>query len=253
MADVQSIMMSMPGCGASPVATSLFDRRKIAAAGLALVLSVMAMPMAASAAPISLSYNGIVSGGTDTAGMFGGGSLIGDQLSISMTYDPTAYSATSFNVSSFYDIFTNDTAGASSVSVQLTTLTNQTYNYTLTNGAALNSDTLLASGSSQTNYGVAVYQYFAGHPTFFGALIPTLTSSDPWVSGTSIYATPTDVTSFSIVTTFDASSGVSDNITVSEASAGEAVVPEPASLSLLGLGTAALAWGRRRRAASPAR
>jgi hypothetical protein len=216
--------------------------------GLALMVGA---PSVAQATPIAVTYSGTISGGSDSIGAFGGGSLVGASVTFSMAYDPGSYSTTIFNYGGgSNDIMFGDTTGSSSVSIVLTTLANQTYSFSLTSGGAYigNDYNFVGGDGSSSNHGIGVYAPLAGHPSTEGTLQPTVTTSTPWVGGSSIYAAPTNVTGASFVIAFDAGSGNSDSFSIANISEGTPV-PEPASLAILGLGVLGLAWTRRHRAA----
>jgi len=217
------------------------------AVALALALAGL-MPAGAQAAAISYSYSGTVSGGNDVSGLFGGGDLTGASITVSTYYDPTAYSSNYFNVLDFYDIFSHDTAGASSVTVSLTTLSNQTFTRTLTSGGAYIGNDYLYTQDGY--YGDGVYGVMAGFGSTEATLQPTLrVATGAFVSGTSIYNAPGPATIMSFIASIDATNGsLSDNITITNLSQNNPA-PEPASWAVLGVGAAALAWARRRRAA----
>ena len=234
--------------GRNPLKMVRTHRLAAALLGVALLAGA---PSLGHATPISVTYSGTISGGSDSINVFGGGSLVGASVTFSMAYDPGSYGTTILNYGGgSNDMMFGDTAGASSVSVTVTTLANQTYSYSLTSGGAYISNDFNSAGGGASNsvHGIGVYAPLAGYPSTEGTLQTTVNSSTPWIGGSSIYAAPTNVTGASFIIATDATSGNSDFFSISNISEG-APVPEPASLAILGLGGLGLAWTRRRRAA----
>ena len=188
---------------------------------LALCLALAAVP--AHATVVTTNFSGTIDSASDTGNLFGGGSLAGDTLSATISYDT---SQLNYNLQSGYEYYT----GGGSNFLLSVSINGFTVNQTVSV-----SQIVAQSAGSDTEFNI---DGFSPNPTIEFLLY----ALQPWVAGTINQPFELDSTRSQLVV-------VSDEAIFFHAAASETPVPEPASAFLLGTGLIALGVKRRRKAA----